>query len=134
VKRRLRRTYRHHLLPHTHAGSSLADFSTLKLEAIRSSETSVHKFYTAPHPRRRHSSRHRCENLKSYKYEGCSNETYSGIFLGEEVQALKIVIMGGEAVITLRYLPMGLVRKNFRDRCLTDYAIATRPNTQTGFI
>jgi hypothetical protein len=37
-----------------HAGSSLEDFSTLKMEAIRSSETSV--IYTAPHPRRRHSS------------------------------------------------------------------------------
>jgi hypothetical protein len=30
------------LQPPTHAGSSLADFSTLKMEAIRSSETSVH--------------------------------------------------------------------------------------------
>jgi hypothetical protein len=39
-----------------HADSSLADFSTLKMEAIRSSETSVHKIYTASHPRRRHSS------------------------------------------------------------------------------
>jgi hypothetical protein len=29
------------LQPHAHAGSSLADFSTLKMEAIRSSETSV---------------------------------------------------------------------------------------------
>jgi hypothetical protein len=33
------------LLPPAHAGSSLADFSTLKMEAIRSSET-------APHPGR----------------------------------------------------------------------------------
>jgi hypothetical protein len=31
------------LQPPAHAGSSLADFSTLKMEAIRSSETSVHK-------------------------------------------------------------------------------------------
>jgi hypothetical protein len=30
------------LQPLAHAGSSLADFSTLKMEAIRSSETSVH--------------------------------------------------------------------------------------------
>jgi hypothetical protein len=30
------------LQPPAHAGSSLADFSTLKMEAIRSSETSVH--------------------------------------------------------------------------------------------
>jgi hypothetical protein len=37
-----------------HAGS-LADFffsSTLKMEAIRSSETSGNNIYTAPHPRR----------------------------------------------------------------------------------
>jgi hypothetical protein len=40
-------SYRHHLqgsrwLAGAHAGSSLADFSTLKMKAIRSSETSVH--------------------------------------------------------------------------------------------
>jgi hypothetical protein len=44
------------LQPPAQAGSSLADFSTLKMEAIRSSKTSVHKIYTAPHRRRRHSS------------------------------------------------------------------------------
>jgi hypothetical protein len=44
------------LQPPAHAGSSLADFSTLNMKVIRSSETSVHKIYTAPHPRRRHSS------------------------------------------------------------------------------
>jgi hypothetical protein len=32
-----------------HAGSSLADFYTLKMEAIRSSETSVHTRYTRRH-------------------------------------------------------------------------------------
>jgi hypothetical protein len=32
-----------------HAGSSLADFSTLKMEAIRSSETSVHTRSTRRH-------------------------------------------------------------------------------------
>jgi hypothetical protein len=42
VTRRFGRTYRLHLQPPAHAGSSLADFSTLKMEAIRSSETSVH--------------------------------------------------------------------------------------------
>jgi hypothetical protein len=52
----------------THAGSSLADFSTLKMEATRSSETSV-QFTRAT---RRHIPEdgilhsHRCENLKSY--------------------------------------------------------------------
>jgi hypothetical protein len=39
-----------------HAGSSLGYFCTLKMEAIRSSETSVNKTYIAPYPRRRHSS------------------------------------------------------------------------------
>jgi hypothetical protein len=55
------------LLP-AHAGSSLADFSTLKMEAIRSSETSVHSTGST----RRHITEyrifhsHRCGNLKSY--------------------------------------------------------------------
>jgi hypothetical protein len=35
--------------PPAHAGSSLADFSTLKMDAIRSSETSVYKISTRPH-------------------------------------------------------------------------------------
>jgi hypothetical protein len=30
------------LQPSTHAGSSLVDFSTMKMEALRSSETSIH--------------------------------------------------------------------------------------------
>jgi hypothetical protein len=37
------------LQPPAHAGSSLADFSTLKMEAIRSSETSVHTISTRRH-------------------------------------------------------------------------------------
>jgi hypothetical protein len=37
------------LQPPAHAGSSLADFSTLKMEAIRSSETSVHTRSTRRH-------------------------------------------------------------------------------------
>jgi hypothetical protein len=54
------------LLPMT-AGSSPADFSTLKMEAIRSSETSVHTRSTRrqiPEDGILHS--HRRENLKSY--------------------------------------------------------------------
>jgi hypothetical protein len=57
------------LLP-AHAGSSFADISTLKMEAIRSSEASV--YFTGS--TRRHIPEdgilhsHRCENLKSYKY------------------------------------------------------------------
>jgi hypothetical protein len=37
------------LQPPAHAGSSLADFSTLKMEAIRSSEMSVHARSTQSH-------------------------------------------------------------------------------------
>jgi hypothetical protein len=37
------------LQPPTHAGSSLTEFSTLKMEAIRSSETSVHTRSTRRH-------------------------------------------------------------------------------------
>jgi hypothetical protein len=35
--------------PPAHAGSLLADFSTLKMEAIRSSETSIHTRTTRRH-------------------------------------------------------------------------------------
>jgi hypothetical protein len=51
-----------------HAGSSLADFCTLKMEAIRSSETSVYTRSTRRHIQQNgilHS--HHRENLKSYK-------------------------------------------------------------------
>jgi hypothetical protein len=55
------------LLP-AHAGSSLADFSTLKMESIHSSEKSVHFTESTrrhiPEDGNLHS--HRCENLKSY--------------------------------------------------------------------
>jgi hypothetical protein len=37
------------LQPPAHAGSSLADFSTLKIEATLSSETSVHTRFTRRH-------------------------------------------------------------------------------------
>jgi hypothetical protein len=55
--------------PPTHVGSSLADFSTLKMEAIRSSEWSIHI-----RPTRRHIPEdgilhsHRRENLKYYEH------------------------------------------------------------------
>jgi hypothetical protein len=57
VNRRFGGKYRLHLQgrkirelqPPAHAGSSLADFSTPKMEAIRSSETSVHKRSTLCH-------------------------------------------------------------------------------------
>jgi hypothetical protein len=46
VNRRFGRTYR---LQTAQAGSSLANFSTLKMEAIRFSETSVHTRSTRGH-------------------------------------------------------------------------------------
>jgi hypothetical protein len=55
------------LQPPGHAGSSLADFSTLKMEAIRSSETAVHTRSTRRHiPKDGILHSHRRENLKSY--------------------------------------------------------------------
>jgi hypothetical protein len=48
VNRRFRGTY-HRLQPPAHAGFSLADFSTLKMEAIRSYEKSVHIRSTRRH-------------------------------------------------------------------------------------
>jgi hypothetical protein len=48
-------------------GSSPADFSTLKMEALRSAETSVHTRSTRRHiPEDGILLSHRCENLKSY--------------------------------------------------------------------
>jgi hypothetical protein len=55
------------LLPSAHTSSPLSDFSTLKMEAIRFSETSVHIRPTRryiPEDGIFHS--HRCENVKSY--------------------------------------------------------------------
>jgi hypothetical protein len=50
-----------------HAGSSLAEFSPLKMEAIPSSETSVHTRSTWRHiPEDGILHSHCCENLKSY--------------------------------------------------------------------
>jgi hypothetical protein len=55
------------LEPPAHAGSSLADFSTLKMEAIRSSETSVHIRSTRRHiPEDGILHSHCRESLKSY--------------------------------------------------------------------
>jgi hypothetical protein len=52
--------------PPPDAGSPLADFSTLKMEAIRSSETSVNARSTQRHiPEDDILHSHRCENLKS---------------------------------------------------------------------
>jgi hypothetical protein len=55
------------LQPPTHTGSWLKDFSTLKMEMIRSSETSVHTRSTQRHiPEDGILHSHCCENLKSY--------------------------------------------------------------------
>jgi hypothetical protein len=59
--------YPNRLQPPAHAGSSLADLSTLKMKAIPSSETSVHIRSTRRHIPEDgilHSDLH--ENLKSY--------------------------------------------------------------------
>jgi hypothetical protein len=51
-----------------HAASSLVDFSTLKMEAIHSSEMSVRTRTTRYHiPENGILNSHRCENLKSYR-------------------------------------------------------------------
>jgi hypothetical protein len=55
------------LQPSAYAASSLADFYTLKMEAIFSSETSVHTRSTRRHiPEDGILYSHRCENLRSY--------------------------------------------------------------------
>jgi hypothetical protein len=55
------------LQPSAYAGFSLAHLSILKMEAIRSSETSVHTRSTRRHiPGGGILYSHRCENLKSY--------------------------------------------------------------------
>jgi hypothetical protein len=55
------------LQPPADAGSPLADFSSLKIEAIRSSETSVNPRSTQCHiPEDDILHRHRCGSLKSY--------------------------------------------------------------------
>jgi hypothetical protein len=56
------------LQPPVDAGSPLAEFCTLKMEAICSSETSVNPGATQPHiPEYDILHSHRCENLKSYE-------------------------------------------------------------------
>jgi hypothetical protein len=86
VNRRFGRTYHLHLQGRkirergtscrlqspAHAGSSLADFSTRKMEAIRSSETLAHTRYTRRHiPEDGILHSHRCENIKSYILSRC---------------------------------------------------------------
>jgi hypothetical protein len=64
------------LQPPAHAGSSLADVSTLKMEAIHSYEMSVQPrstWYHIPEDSILHSHHH--ENLKSYKGTGTAQNT-----------------------------------------------------------
>jgi hypothetical protein len=64
------RVWKWWMQPPAHAGSSLADFSTLKMEVIRSSETSVHTGSTRLHILQYdilHS--HLRENLSPYIYD-----------------------------------------------------------------
>jgi hypothetical protein len=74
------------LQPPAHSGSSLADYSTLKMEAIRSSETSVHTRSTRRHiPEDRILYNYRCNNLKSYTcfsfFHLCSSQPLSLRFI-----------------------------------------------------
>jgi hypothetical protein len=64
--------HRHSLQPPAQAGSSLADFSTLKMEVLRSSVTSVHKRSTRRHiPEDGILHSHRRENLKTCIVSNC---------------------------------------------------------------
>jgi hypothetical protein len=68
------------LQPPAHAGSSLANFSTLKMEAICSSETSVHTISSRRHiPEDGVIHSHRRENLKSYYIKLDQNEIKCGL-------------------------------------------------------
>jgi hypothetical protein len=68
-----------------HAGSSLADFSTLNMEAIFSCETSVHTRSTRRHiPEDGILHRHRHENLKPYTTESCLFSTVSQVLKTRE--------------------------------------------------
>jgi hypothetical protein len=72
------------LQPPAHAGSSLADFSSLKMEVIRSSETSVHTRSTQSHfPEDGILHSHRCENLKYYMNLLVSQQLNDFKILGE---------------------------------------------------
>jgi hypothetical protein len=60
-----------------HAGSSVADFSILNMEAIRSSETSVYTRSTRLHiPEDGILHSHHCENLKSYDSKSSLNQGF----------------------------------------------------------
>jgi hypothetical protein len=81
VNRRVGGTYRLHLQGRKireRRTSSLADFFTLKMEAIRSSETSVHTRSTRRHiPEDGILHSHRRENLKSYNNRYNSNKVHA---------------------------------------------------------
>jgi hypothetical protein len=70
-----------------HAGSSLADFSTLKMEAIRSSETSVQSTTSTRHhtPEDGILNSHRRENLKS-----CNIIIIPAVWYGSETWSLTL--------------------------------------------
>jgi hypothetical protein len=71
------------LLPPAHVSSSLADFSTLKMEAIRSSENSVQftKVTRCHIPEDGILHSHRCENFKSYIWFSSLANTVTPSFL-----------------------------------------------------
>jgi hypothetical protein len=78
------------LQPPADVGSPLANFSTLKMEPIRSCETSVNARSTQRHiPEEDILHSHRCENLKSYFFSYPSQEGRSDSDLQALIQAQK---------------------------------------------
>jgi hypothetical protein len=103
--------------PPAHAGSSLADFSTQKMEAIRSSETWVHTRSTRRHiPEDGILHSHRRENLKFYifksiffwkiLYESKENVRFPSLFIFE--------LFPSEASPSLSILACLLLRSTFK--------------------
>jgi hypothetical protein len=101
-----------------HVGSSLADYSNLKAEAIQSSETSVHTRTTRRHNLENgflHS--HRRENLKSYMYERiiCFNHfnaTHEMSCLGTMVIFVRIHFIS-ETVVKVNIFSSPLINTNY---------------------
>jgi hypothetical protein len=78
----------------SHLLTLLADFSTLKMEAMFLRNVGSHKIYTAPHPRRRHSSKPKMLYLtsKASKLLASSWITYPFRFrVGSEISLRQIM-------------------------------------------
>jgi hypothetical protein len=93
-----RGTNRLSLQPPAHVGSSIADIFTLKMKAIRSSETSVHTRSTRLHiPEDGIPQSHRRENLKSYfmkkAYTSLEDHFEICIFIGVECYDVTMLLL-----------------------------------------